>query len=308
MSQDNEEIIFDKFILEKKLDKEKQNIYKFNDNLTFSLVQGKTKQEYKNNEKYFVNIKKKNKNEHYIGVLTSNFKKELFGYILFYQGDEYLGQLLNEEKSGFGIYKFNKKDNNGKDIYIGYFSKNTINGEGIYINILKKDDYTCNIGKFDNGQFIKGKIYKVNNNFEKLEFKDEEKDNDDKNEKEVIYFEKKNDINLYSKGIMKDKRLEKGMAININDNGEVRNKFLFTLKNDLQYDFEYLNDEEKEKMLTDEFNKSNFVKYRETVEGIFSQIEKMIDEMKKNFDYAKGLNMGDDFKDYFSDKLNILMN
>ena len=105
-----------------------------------------------------------------------------------------------------------------------------------------------------------------------------------------------------------DWRLEKGMAININDNGEVRNKFLFTLKNDLQYDFEYLNDEEKEKMLTDEFNKSNFVKYRETVEGIFSQIEKMIDEMKKNFDYAKGLNMGDDFKDYFSDKLNILMN
>ena len=305
MAQKDEEIIFDKFILEKILDIEKKDICKFNDNLIFSLVPKKEKQEYKHNEKYFANIK--NKNEHYIGVLTSNFKKQLFGYILFYQGDEYLGQLLNEEKNGFGIYKF-KKENNEKDIYIGYFSKNIINGEGIYINIFKKDIYTCNIGKFDNGQFIKGKIYKVNNNIEKLEFKDEEKDNDDKGEKEVIHFEKKNDINLYSKGIMKDKRLEKGMAIHINDNGEVRNKFSFKLKNDLQYDFEYLNDEKKEKILTDEFNKSNFVKYRETVEGIFSQIENMIDKIKNNFDYAKNLNTGDDFKNYFSDKLNILMN
>ena len=305
MAQKDEEIIFDKFILEKILDIEKKDICKFNDNLIFSLVPKKEKQEYKHNEKYFANIK--NKNEHYIGVLTSNFKKQLFGYILFYQGDEYLGQLLNEEKNGFGIYKF-KKENNEKDIYIGYFSKNIINGEGIYINIFKKDIYTCNIGKFDNGQFIKGKIYKVNNNIEKLEFKDEEKDNDDKGEKEVIHFEKKNDINLYSKGIMKDKRLEKGMAIHINDNGEVRNKFSFKLKNYLQYDFEYLNDEKKEKILTDEFNKSNFVKYRETVKDIFGQIENMIDKIKNNFDYAKNLNTGDDFKNYFSDKLNILMN
>ena len=305
MAQKDEEIIFDKFILEKILDIEKKDICKFNDNLIFSLVPKKEKQEYKHNEKYFANIK--NKNEHYIGVLTSNFKKQLFGYILFYQGDEYLGQLLNEEKNGFGIYKF-KKENNEKDIYIGYFSKNIINGEGIYINIFKKDIYTCNIGKFDNGQFIKGKIYKVNNNIEKLEFKDEENDNDDKGEKEVIHFEKKNDINLYSKGIMKDKRLEKGMAIHINDNGEVRNKFSFKLKNDLQYDFEYLNDEKKEKILTDEFNKSNFVKYRETVKDIFGQIENMIDKIKNNFDYAKNLNTGDDFKNYFSDKLNILMN
>ena len=304
MAQYDKEIIFDKFILEKILDIEKKDICKFNDNLIFSLVPKKEKQEYKHNEKYFANIK--NKNEHYIGVLTSNFKKELFGYILFYQGDEYLGQLLNEEKNGFGIYKFKENKNNEKDIYIGYFSKNIINGEGIYINISKKDKYTCNIGKFYNGQFIKGKIYKVNDNIEKLDFKDEY--NDDKGEKQVIHIEKKNDINLYSKGIMKDKRLEKGNVIHIKDNGEVRNKFSFQLKNDLQYDFQYLFDETKENMLSDEFNKSNFVKYRKTVEGIFCKIENMIDKIKNNFDYAKTLNMGDDFKDYFSDTLNILMN
>ena len=304
MAQYDKEIIFDKFILEKILDIEKKDKCIFNDNLIFSLVSKKEKQEYKNNEKYFANIK--NKNEHYIGVLTSNFKKELFGYILFYQGDEYLGQLLNEEKNGFGIYKFKENKNNEKDIYIGYFSKNIINGEGIYINISKKDNYTCNIGKFYNGQFIKGKIYKVNDNIEKLDFKDEY--NDDKGEKQVIHIEKKNDINLYSKGIMKDKRLEKGIVIHIKDNGEVRNKFSFQLKNDLQYDFQYLFDETKENMLSDEFNKSNFVKYRKTVEGIFCKIENMIDKIKNNFVYAKTLNMGDDFKDYFSDTLNILMN
>ena len=38
--------------------------------------------------------------------------KNKFGYILFKEGDEYLGQILKEKKEGFGIYKFNSDNNN----------------------------------------------------------------------------------------------------------------------------------------------------------------------------------------------------
>ena len=302
MSSNDEEIEIDVFRLEKELHNN-NNKCKMKKTI-FSLLIDKSKNIYKHNEKYFVDISKNH--QRYIGVLTSNFKKELFGYILYNQGDEYLGQLLNEEKNGFGIYKFNGKEK--KDIYIGDFSNNNINGEGIYINIFKKDAYICNIGKFENGKFIKGKIYTMNDSLEKLGFKDDEKDKNDINEKQVIIIEKKNDINLYSKGMMKEKKLTEGKVIHIKDNGDVKHKFYFKLKDDSQYDFEYLNDEKEEKMLIDEFNNSKFVKFRKTIEDIFSQIERMIDNMKFYFQYGKQLKMGDDFKEDFSDKLNILMN
>ena len=301
MTEENDEkVSFDIFILRNDLYVLKKDLCKFNDNITFSLVPEKIQKYHK--ETYFVDIK--NTKEHYIGVLTSDFKKELFGYILFNQGDEYLGQILNEKKNGFGIYIFNGKKNKCKDIYIGNFSDNNIKGEGIYIEILNIDDktkqlakYNCDIGIFENGKFKKGKIYTVNNNIEKLEFK-----------KEVVNIEKKDNLYFYSKAILKDNRLSKGDAIHIKDNGDIENKFSFKLKSDLQYDFKYLNDEKIEKMLLDEFNKSNFVKYRKIIQDIFNQIEYMIDNMKKTFDYAKGLNMGEDFKEYFSDNIDLLMN
>ena len=177
MTEENDEkVSFDIFILRNDLYVLKKDLCKFNDNITFSLVPEKIQKYHK--ETYFVDIK--NTKEHYIGVLTSDFKKELFGYILFNQGDEYLGQILNEKKNGFGIYIFNGKENKCKDIYIGNFSDNNIKGEGIYIEILNIDDktkqlaeYNCDIGIFENGKFKKGKIYTVNNNTEKLEFKDD---------------------------------------------------------------------------------------------------------------------------------------
>ena len=315
MTEENDEkVSFDIFILRNDLYVLKKDLCKFNDNITFSLVPEKIQKYHK--ETYFVDIK--NTKEHYIGVLTSDFKKELFGYILFNQGDEYLGQILNEKKNGFGIYIFNGKENKCKDIYIGNFSDNNIKGEGIYIEILNIDDktkqlaeYNCDIGIFENGKFKKGKIYTVNNNIEKLEFKDDidvEKKKSVINEKEVVNIEKKDNLYFYSKAILKDNRLNKGDAIHIKDNGDIENKFSFKLKSDLQYDFKYLNDEKIEKMLLDEFNKSNFVKYRKIIQDIFNQIEYMIDNMKKTFDYAKGLNMGEDFKEYFSDNIDLLMN
>jgi hypothetical protein len=314
MSQESDQIVFNKYILEIELNKNKDQECQINNNIIFSYIPEIVKCE--NNEKYFANIK--NNNEHYIGVLTANFNKELFGYILINQGDEYLGQILKEKKNGFGIYKFNNKKEKEKDIFIGNFIENNINGEGIYINILNNENsdnnssilnkYNCYIGIFENGIFKKGKIYSVDNGFEKLEFKDDEKEENNLEEKIVVNYERKNDLNLYKKGKNKNKILIEGLAIYFNDNEEIENKFSFKLNNNLQYDFKYLEDKTKEKELIEEFKKSNFLKYKITIQDIFTKIGEMIDKMKNDFKYGKNLIIEDNFKKNFDDDYKLLIN
>ena len=313
MDTPDDSISFDKYKLETELNKKDIKFYKIKENATFSFLPENIKCQ--NNEKYYVNIK--NKNEQYIGVLTNTFKKELFGYTLFYQGDEYLGQIFKEKKNGFGIYKF-KTDNDGHDIYIGEFLENNINGEGIYINILKiiEDErkktkklmnYNCSIGLFENGKFKKGKIYKVDDAFEKMDFKDYIKENDDREGKEIFNFEKKNNIYIYSKGLNKDKRLIEGNVIYIKDNDKIVNKFSFKLNNSLQYDFKYLDDEKIEKELLKEFQDFNFSKYNIFVQTLFNKIEEIFNNIKiDKFDTK--LIQGGNFKNYFSENLNSLIN
>ena len=310
MSTESNEISFNKYKLENELNKNKAQEYKINDNAIFSYLPEILKCE--NNEKYFANIK--NSNEHYIGVLTSSFNKELFGYILINQGDEYLGQILKEKKNGFGIYKFNNQNEKERDIFIGNFTDNDINGEGIYLNILDSNNspelnkYNCFIGLFEKGIFKKGKIYTVNNGQEKLEFKDDEKEETHQEEKVVINLERNNNINLYKKGINKNKILQEGDAIYFKDNDEIENKFTFKLNDNLQYDFKYLDDEAKEKQLIEEFKKSNFLKYKKTIQNIFTNIGEMINNMNNNFKYAKNLIIEDNFKKTFNDDYNLLIN
>ena len=310
MSTESNEISFNKYKLENELNKNKDQEYKINDNAIFSYLPEILKCE--NNEKYFANIK--NSNEHYIGVLTSSFNKELFGYILINQGDEYLGQILKEKKNGFGIYKFNNQNEKERDIFIGNFTDNDINGEGIYLNILDSNNspelnkYNCFIGLFEKGIFKKGKIYTVNNGQEKLEFKDDEKEETHQEEKVVINLERNNNINLYKKGINKNRILQEGDAIYFKDNDEIENKFTFKLNDNLQYDFKYLDDEAKEKQLIEEFKKSNFLKYKKTIQNIFTNIGEMINNMNNNFKYAKNLIIEDNFKKTFNDDYNLLIN
>ena len=310
----DDDISFDKYKLENELEKNKEKIYKIKENVIFSLLPNKTKN--KKDKKYFVDIK--NKKQHYIGILTTHFKKELFGYILLYQGDEYLGQFLNENKNGFGVYKY-KPDKNGQDIYIGNFSNNIMSGEGIYINIQQseiKDDililtkYNCHIGLFENGRFIKGKIYAFDNDNEKLEFQDEEeKDKEiilNNREKEVINYEKKNNIYIYNKGIMQDKRLTHGIVISFNENDEIENKFSYKLKDCLQYKYEYLNDEKKEKEMIKVFKKKNYIEYKRNIQELLNKIDQIINHMKNDFNYARSLDISQ-FNNFFSDNYNLLI-
>ena len=315
----NDEVVsFDRYKLENELRKNNGKIYKVKENVIFSLLPDKR---WKHNEKYYVNIK--NKKEQYIGVLTNVCKKELFGYILFNQDDEYLGQISNEKKNGFGIYKFNDKTYNKYDIYIGEFFENVITGEGIYINILKIKDiekekdktkllkqFICSIGKFENGAFKKGKIYSVDDKgYEKLEFKDYEREENDKEKKECFNFEKKNDIYIYSKGINKEKKLNEGSVIYIKEDGQIENKFTFELNKELNYDFKYLEDETIEKELLEEFQNSNFAKYNSFVQNLFKQIEKLFYDIKNDeeLQFGKELITEDKFKKYFSDNYDSLI-
>ena len=319
IDKDNGIITFDRYKLEHEI-KNNNHFYKLKDNAIFSLLE-KENENYTNKEEYFANIR--NEKEQYIGVLTNTCKKELFGYILFSQGDEYLGQISKEKKQGFGIYKFKKQEKrNEYDIYIGNFVENKINGEGIYINISKAEDnkneknktkllknFLCSIGKFENGEFKKGKIYKVDNDYEKLEFKDYEKQDSDKKEREDFNFEKKGDVFLYSKGINKDNRLIEGSVIYVKDNDKIENKFTFKLNGELNYIFEYLGNEEKEKELLEEFQNSNFSKYNQFVQNLYNSIEKLITDIKNDAELKFGRNLivEDKFKKIFSDDYNSLV-
>ena len=120
--------------------------------------------------------------------------------------------------------------------------------------------------------------------------------------------ERNNNINLYKKGINKNKILQEGDAIYFKDNDEIENKFTFKLNDNLQYDFKYLDDEAKEKQLIEEFKKSNFLKYKKTIQNIFTNIGEMINNMNNNFKYAKNLIIEDNFKKTFNDDYNLLIN
>ena len=129
-----DEIIIDRYEIKGLCNKNRGEKIKIKDNiLFFPLSNSKNNDEIEN---YFVDIKNNSK-EHYIGVLTKELTKNIFGYILFKEGDEYLGQILEEKKHGFGIYKFNSDIHYEEDIYIGAFWNNKIEGRGIHINIMK---------------------------------------------------------------------------------------------------------------------------------------------------------------------------
>lgn len=126
-------------------------------------------------------------------------------------------------------------------------------------------------------------------------------------EKKLSILKKKNNIYIYSKGLNKDKRLIEGNVIYIKDNDKIVNKFSFKLNNSLQYDFKYLDDEKKEKELLKEFQDFNFSKYNIFVQTLFYKIEEIFNNIKiDKFDTK--LIQGGNFKNYFSENLNSLIN
>ena len=263
------------------------------------------------NQKYFANIKKDN--EQYMGVLTDNFKKDLFGYSLFKEGDEYLGEILEEKKNGFGIYNF-KKENGLQDLYIGHFENNMINGEGVYINVLNKEKekpqqknsndklnkYNCYIGEFEKNKFKGGKIYIFNQDFQKLTFINEEEQEKDKNEFSI---ENHNGILLVSKSTKKNGIICDGFIINISDKDEIGMKTSFKAKNNSDYIYDNLNDELIEKELIEKYNKYklDFKEYNEKIQKLFNKFIEQIDHFRSSIDYAKNREIKKEYEIFFYD-------
>ena len=306
----SDEVIIDRYKLQGLCNKKRGEIIKMKENaLFFPLYNPKNNDEIDN---YFVDIKNNSK-EHYIGVLTKEFKKTIFGYILFKEGDEYLGQILDEKKNGFGIYKFSSENKNEEDIYIGNFKDNKINGRGIHINILEHSSknelikYNCNIGDFENNEFKKGKIYSYNNGFEQLKFKDEDIDNikNDKGKK-VINIEKNGGLTLFTEGLLKDKKLIEGVVLTINNDGNIENQFSYKVNQDLQYSYEYFDDKKKIKELLSQFNELKFNQNNINIQEIYEKIVTIFEKEKSDFNYAKDLIKEDNLKKNFTEYLKNL--
>ena len=303
-----EDISFDNTEIDEQINKKK--IYKKDENNIFSFIDKSTKKQ--KDEKYFVHIKR-NKEE-YIGILTEHFKKEKFGYSLLYQGDEYLGEISDGKKNGFGIYQFNYSNEKKKyDIYIGNFTENKINGKGIYINVLESEKntnkskkwdslillkYNCYIGLFENGEFKKGKIIIVDKDKEKFIVE---------NEDNRCFIVEKKDNEFYAcEGVLKGDKFEKGDVINIKDDKEIEEKFSFKDKNGEEHDFNKIQNKETEKEIYDKFKNINFKALKESIQGIVSEIKMMIKRMKSIFEYA--IILDSSFQSYFDKYINCLFN
>ena len=268
-------------------------------------------------QNYYFNIKSNNYNnkERYIGILNNYFEKDIFGYISFNQGDEYYGQISEEKKQGFGIYKFNSDNKNENNIYIGHFSENTINGNGILINITNYipkhnfNKYICHIGTFENGQFKKGKIYAYDNGLEQLRLKSDEDLENIINGEKVIKFERKENKNIYTEGIMKDNQLIEGFLLDISNDGSVKNQFFYKMNEEKQYIYEYFGDEDKIKEVVKEFNELHFNQYNTNIQEMFRKSENLFGKIKEEpFKYDKDLINEDIFKRNFDNYFKLLLN
>ena len=308
----NNNIIFDSEEIDQCIKNSQNNIYIKDKNTALCFISEKVKKE--KNQKYFVNIKRDK--EHYIGVLTDNFKRDLFGFISFNNGDEYYGDISNEMKNGFGIYLYNMQKEGPQKIYIGNFTNNAINGEGIYIDILekkksgKKDDielirYNCYIGQFIKGKFIKGKKYTyIKDNFEKLLIQSED------GKAFIIETQNQNNNISVSKGIMKNGEFINGIIINmIKDN--IVLKLSFTKKDGTNCEFKTLNNTEEENKIIEEFNnyKQNYTEYNKTMQQyINDDILWLIGRYKSNIYYASSCGIENNIKKSFiNEKYNFLL-
>ena len=177
-----------------------KTIFKFFNNLSQEDIQKKDSE--KNPyPKYFCSISAKNFK--YIGILTNELKRDIYGYSFMDNEDEFLGEYKNQIRQGLGIYKF-KPSEEKEEIYIGEYINNKKEGKGIFMKINKyiKDDsngnlvlinFDSNIGFFKDNVMNEGINFSIKDGKETLycgKFNDlgEQEDN------EGLFIEDKNKI------------------------------------------------------------------------------------------------------------------
>ena len=213
-----------------------KTIFKFFNNLSEEEIQKKDSE--KNPyPKYFCSISAKNFK--YIGILTNELKRDIYGYSFMDNEDEFLGEYKNQIREGLGIYKF-KPSEEKEEIYIGEYINNKKEGKGIFMKINKyiKDDsngnlvlinFDSNIGFFKDNVMNEGINFSIKDGKETLycgKFNDlgEQEDN------EGLFIEDKNKI---FKGKISEGKLFEGRNIFINDKYEkIKGYYFHVVKNE----------------------------------------------------------------------------
>ena len=283
---------------------EKKTIFKFIKN--FSKEDMEKKDANSSYPKYFCEISAKNFK--YIGILTNELKRDIYGYSLLDNQDEFLGEYKNQIREGFGIYKF-KPNEERNEIYIGEYINNKKEGKGIFIKINKiiKDDsngnnvlidFDSNIGTFKDNLFEKGIIYSLKDKAERLYY-GKLNDLGEQEDTEALLIEDKNKI---FKGKISKGNLIEGRNIFINDKYEKTKAYYFKKekneKNEDSYQFDY-NKKEKD-------DEENIKKVKEILERNYSEkIQEIFNLLNNSFDtfksYEKAINV--DFDNDIKNKI-----
>ena len=315
MSTSTENPSFDVNEIDEKIDKEGQFIIKNEKEgkkTTFKYIKNLCKEDINKKDenafypKYFCEITAKNFK--YIGILTNELKRDIYGYSLLDNQDEFLGEYKNQIREGFGIYKF-KSNEERQEIYIGEYINNKKEGKGIFIKINKiiKDDsngnsvlidFDSNIGAFKDNLFNKGIIYSLKDKAEKLYY-GKLNDLGEQEDTEALLIEDKNKI---FKGKISKGNLIEGRNIFINDKYEKTKAYYFIKEkrenNEESYSFDY-NKNEKD-------DDENIKKVKEILERNYSEkLQEIFNLLNTSFDtfksYEKAINI--DFENDIKNKI-----
>ena len=315
MSTSTENPSFDVNEIDEKIDKEGQFIIKNEKEgkkTTFKYIKNLSKEDIKKKDenafypKYFCEITAKNFK--YIGILTNELKRDIYGYSLLDNQDEFLGEYKNQIREGFGIYKF-KSNEERQEIYIGEYINNKKEGKGIFIKINKiiKDDsngnsvlidFDSNIGTFKDNLFHKGIIYSLKDKAEKLYY-GKLNDLGEQEDTEALLIEDKNKI---FKGKISKGNLLEGRNIFINDKYEKTKAYYFIKEkrenNEESYSFDYnkneKDDDENIKKVKDILERN----YSEKMQEIFNLLNNAFNSFKN---YEKAINI--DFENDIQNKI-----
>ena len=283
---------------------EKKTIFKFIKN--FSKEDNEKKDENSSYPKYFCEISAKNFK--YIGILTNELKRDIYGYSLLDNQDEFLGEYKNQIREGFGIYKF-KPNEERHEIYIGEYINNKKEGKGIFIKINKiiKDDsngnnvlidFDSNIGTFKDNLFEKGIIYSLKDKAERLYY-GKLNDLGEQEDTEALLIEDKNKI---FKGKISKGNLIEGRNIFINDKYEKTKAYYFKKekneKNEENYQFDYNKNEKDDEENIKKVKEILERKYSEKLQEIFNLLNNSFGTFKS---YEKAINI--DFENDIKNKI-----
>ena len=274
--------------------------------------QDEEEEEDDNIPKYLVDIK--SEQSRYMGVLSKCLKKEVFGYSLYDNGDEYFGQWHSDKKEGFGIYYFKeneKEEAKVNHIYIGEFNNNIKNGEGLYFKIKKFEenenisrplDFTFAIGKFSYDNLNHGIIYNIEGDKRKI-YKGKINGEGEKDDENAEIYENENQIfngtiqkNIMTKGrIIILKKDEKDL--------EKEEAYYFERKGDKiptdEIDFDYRKEEEKDdeniQKMKDIFDIYDCEKLKDLYVKVMEIREKI--NCPEGFEYLKNLNYDEAIKE-----------